>query len=93
MVVIEEDGGYDDEEDEEVEEVEEKKSRKKKNYGELKTEKVKRLRVENVVESIRNDAGLVNDVFNHLKMERENPGEEKVACEAFELCCLNLMKN
>ena len=40
MVVIEEDGAYDDEEDEEVEEVEEKKSRKKKNYGELKTEKV-----------------------------------------------------
>ena len=86
------DGEYDDEEGEEAEEGEEKKSRKKKNYDKLKTEKVKKARVENVVEMMRNDAGLENGVFEHLKVEREDSGDKEVASEAFKLCCLNLMK-
>ena len=84
-------GEYEQVEDEADEEVGEKKSRKKKTFENLKTEKVKRARVENIVEIMRNDAGLEEGVLDHLK--RENPGDEEIDDEAFKLCCLNLMKN
>ena len=57
-----------------------------------RTEKVKKARVENLVEMIRSYAGLESGVFEHLKMEREDSGDKEVASEAFKLCCLNLMK-
>ena len=75
----------------EGEKKEEKKSKgvKRKNFSELKTVKVKQARLSSVVEVIKNDDGLDEEVFKLMKQEREVGGEEK--CEEFKMCCLNLM--
>ena len=75
----------------EGEKKEEKKSKgvKRKHFSELKTVKVKQARLSNVVEEIKNDDSLDEEVFKLMKKEREVGGEEK--SEEFKMCCLNLM--
>ena len=56
----------------EAEGVKEKENRRKrKNFNQLKSEEIKRARLRNVVEIIKTDAGLEDEVFNHFKLVQE----------------------
>ena len=65
---------------------------KRKSYAELKTVRLKKARVTKVMEVIKEDADLGEDVFEHLKMEKQDSCDKDVTSEAFKICCLSLMK-
>lgn len=81
------------EEKENVKEKDDWRTRKRKNFNELKSAEIKKARLANVVDIIKADAGLEEEVFHHMKREREASEEKRSKHEEdFKLCCLNLMK-
>ena len=81
------------EEKENVKEKDDWRTRKRKNFNELKSAEIKKARLANVADIIKADAGLEEEVFHHMKLEREASEEKRSKHEEdFKLCCLNLMK-
>ena len=88
-----EDGMHEEENEDGNEDiVKRRKYSERKSYGELKTVRLKKARVANVMEVIKKDAGLGEDVLQHLLMEQEDSSDKNVTSEAFKMCCLSLMK-
>ena len=83
-------GGESKDKDKLDEKNQEKKEVKRKAYSEL-GEKRKKQRKSTVIQQIREDSGLENDVFEDLKVKKNNSGDSGED-EGFKLACLNLMK-
>ena len=90
--IYEEQSEAESEKEEEVEGVEKLKSVKRKNFDDLKSRKMKKARVDNIIKVIKADYGLEDGVVEKLKMVEKDSGVAREKEEAFKMCCLNLMK-
>ena len=85
------DGSESEKEENTADEVKKKVERgKRKSFDELKSSKMKKARVDDIIQVIKADVDLENHVIEQLMAEKEKKKKEKE--EAFKICCLNLMK-
>ena len=65
---------------------------KRKHFDDLKSSKIKKARVDDIIKVIKADDGFENGVVEKLKMVEKDSGDAREKEEAFKMCCLNLMK-
>ena len=65
---------------------------KRKSFGDLKSKRQKTARVNNIINIIKEDAGVEDEVVARLKMAKEDSADKSEKEEEFKMACLNAMK-